>query len=204
MMESASVSESANSNKDRHILDVAGGKGECAVRLAMCHQVQVVLVDPRPASLADCFSKEVLPRLPKKWQARLLGKDDPDFIETTIDTRCQQLVMTFTTHDLESSLDLQQAVQNASLLVGLHADGATEAIVDAALQYKKPFCVVPCCVFPNLFVNRMIYCPITNRQIPVRSPDQFCQYLLQKHEEFQMTTLPFDGRNIAIYWNPKV
>ena len=34
-------------------------------------------------------------------------------------------------------------------LVGLHPDEATEAIVDCALANRKPFAVVPCCVFPR-------------------------------------------------------
>ena len=40
------------------------------------------------------------------------------------------------------------------LLVGLHPDQATEAIVDAALARNLPFAVVPCCVFPGLFFGR--------------------------------------------------
>jgi hypothetical protein len=211
----SSTTTTSTTTTSSHILDVAGGKGECAVRLAMCHQVKVVLIDPRPANLEDCFVKEVLFKLPKKWQTSILEKQakNPNFVKDTIDTQCQQLVTSFTTLDLlESSssssgssgsklLLLQHVVQEASLLVGLHADGATEAIVDAALQYHKPFVVVPCCVFPNLFSDRRIR-SAAGSMIPVRSHEQFCLYLLQKHPDFQMETLPFDGRNVAIFWNP--
>ena len=31
----------------------------------------------------------------------------------------------------------------------MHSDGATEPLVKLALKHKKPFAVVPCCVFPK-------------------------------------------------------
>jgi len=40
------------------------------------------------------------------------------------------------------------------LAVGMHPDQATEPIIDAALALGKPFAVVPCCVFPDLFPHR--------------------------------------------------
>jgi hypothetical protein len=99
---------------------------------------------------------------------------------------------------------LHTSVQNAALLIGLHSDGATEAIVDAALYYGKPFVVVPCCVFPNLFTNRYIYVSTEDeqtKQVPVRSHEQFCQYLLDKDTRFKREILPFEGRNVAIWWD---
>jgi hypothetical protein len=35
------------------------------------------------------------------------------------------------------------------VIIGMHPDQATEAIVDMALKYRKPFAVVPCCVFSH-------------------------------------------------------
>jgi hypothetical protein len=108
---------------------------------------------------------------------------------------------------------LDASVRNSSLIIGLHADGATEAIVDAALLYQKPFVVVPCCVFPNLFSERYINVPKeenanesndnNSKRIPVRSHDQFCTYLLAKDSRFVMEILPFEGRNVAIWWDGK-
>lgn len=37
----------------------------------------------------------------------------------------------------------------------MHADQATEPLVDWALALNKPFAVLPCCVFPNLFPARL-------------------------------------------------
>ena len=35
------------------------------------------------------------------------------------------------------------------VIIGMHPDQATESIVDMALKYRKPFAVVPCCVFSH-------------------------------------------------------
>ena len=44
--------------------------------------------------------------------------------------------------------------QQASALVALHPDEATDAIVDLAVAYRIPFAVVPCCVYSRLFPHR--------------------------------------------------
>ena len=80
------------------------------------------------------------------------------------------------------------------VLVGMHPDQATEAIVDAALALGKPFAVVPCCVFPELFPDR-------------RKPDggevrayvDFVEYLRAKDPEIRIGYLPFEGRSRVLY-----
>jgi len=188
-----------------HILDVAGGKGELAARLCMCHGRRVCMVDPRQANIAHCFASAVLPKIPKKWQERLQAQRavNPEFISDTVSKRFRQLVMPLDEYTLSTCADLQQAVQQAALLVGMHADGATEAIVELALQHGTPFVVVPCCVFPNLFHERRVVTKQQGVSVPVRTHEQFCEYLLQKHPGFQSEILPFDGRNIAIWWDGK-
>ena len=42
--------------------------------------------------------------------------------------------------------DLEHVVEEAGVLCGLHPDEATDHIVRIALEQKKPFCIVPCCV----------------------------------------------------------
>mmetsp|Transcript_22980 Transcript_22980/g.63746 ORF Transcript_22980/g.63746 Transcript_22980/m.63746 type:complete len:398 (+) Transcript_22980:90-1283(+) len=233
----SSTTSSSRPQRQMHVLDVAGGKGEVSARLTMCHQQQVIMVDPRPADIVDCYERIVLPKIPNKWQRRLEKQREanPDFVKDIVEARFQQLVTTFdedkvipdaTCHSIgatdsppssssaskesesESPTELQSAVQNATLIVGLHADGATEAIVDAALEYDKPFVVVPCCVFPNFFPNRRILVDDPGdgsppKTIRVRTHEQFCTYLLRKDPRFVMEELPFEGRNIAIWWNGK-
>ena len=61
------------------------------------------------------------------------------------------------------------AWKEASLVVGLHPDEATGAIVELALEHGKPFAVVPCCVFPQRFPDRMIV-PAVPLKCPVATP----------------------------------
>lgn len=200
----SSPCESTNGREKCHVLDIAGGKGELTARLSMCHNLRVVLVDPRRADVASCFSSQVLPKLPNKWQSRIEEQlaENQHFVQEKIDQRVTQLVMNFDDYTLESSAELQAAVQSASVLIGMHADGATEAIVDAALKYRKPFVVVPCCVFPRLFNQRFLV-KDDGTKVPVRSHEQFCEYLLQKDTRFKREVLPFEGRNVGILWDGK-
>lgn len=158
--------------------------------------------------------------------------------------------------------DMKRSVQQASLVIGMHADGATEAIVDICMHFRKPFIVCPCCVFPNFFRNRMVPLkedfydtleetkvpsaadnhqlppnlvnvnnPTMNisthtnslspegqneldqlqsssnvafsnvKMIPVRTHEDFCRYLALKDSHFITEILPFEGRNVAIWWD---
>lgn len=197
----------ANHNEEApqkmHILDVAGGKGELSARLSMCLLQNVVMIDPRPANVVHCFESLVLPKIPNKWQKRIEDQRavHPNFVPEKLEERFRQLVMCFDERTLANNADIQEAVQNASLLIGLHSDGATEAIVDASLAYQKPFVVVPCCVFPNLFPQRKVVMTEGAESIPVRTHEHFCQFLLDKHPDFKLEILPFEGRNTAICWN---
>ena len=85
-------------------------------------------------------------------------------------------------------------VEGASVVAGLHPDGATEPLVDWAIAAGKPFAVVPCCVFWR-FSDVLT-------ELGVRSYDQFLDYLAEKLPEGQIRreTLPFDGRNVVLWW----
>jgi hypothetical protein len=183
------------------VVDVAGGKGELAARLAVCHQLNVLLVDPRPANVIATFKSSVLPKLPKRHQERMRERcsENEAFLDQVFRERFRQLQVYFDDSTLHSNHELNVSLQTCKLIIGMHSDGATEFIVDAALKYNKPFVVVPCCVFPNLFNQRFLY--INEKTIPVRSHAQFCQFLLEKDTRFTRATLPFEGRNVAILWN---
>jgi len=199
------------------VVDIAGGKGELAARLAYCHHVNVCIIDPREANVSKCFEDVVLRGLPKKWQQIYQQNlaENNNFLIEMMDQRVHQIVSCF--HDgilsyksyigAESgstvdkrhalSYEMLKAVQDCSLLIGMHADNATEAIVDVAMALNKPFVVVPCCVFPNFFCNRVLL-----DGSKVRSHEQFCKFLAEKDERFNVEILPFDGRNVAIWWKP--
>ena len=89
---------------------------------------------------------------------------------------------------------LGSAIRDCDVLVGMHPDQATEPIIDAALSLNKPFAVVPCCVFPDLFPER-----VGVDGAPVRSYAQFLEYLRSKDPGIETAYLPFQGRSRVLY-----
>jgi hypothetical protein len=197
--------------KENLILDVAGGKGEVAARLCVCYHCRVTLVDPRPCNVVNAFLSSVLRQLPKTYQQSIEERvrSDPGFVTELFRGMFRQFAMNFDAETLERSHELNESIRQCSLIIGLHADGATEAIVDAALRHRKPFCVVPCCVFPTFFPQRRILVASNegdangdgSKWIPVRTHEQFCTYLLRKDDRLRQTVLPFEGRNVCIWWD---
>jgi hypothetical protein len=188
----------------QHVLDVAGGKGELAARLSICHGSRVTLVDPRVADIPDVYIRTIVPRLPNKWQDRLAEQlqANPQFVHEIVTARFDQFAMHFTDHSVAHDERLKTAIDDCTLMIGLHADSATECLVDTALAANKPFVVVPCCVFPNFFQQRTVLEDDGTRK-PVRSYEQFCEYLLQKDCRLRKSSLPFNGRNVAVWWDGK-
>ena len=88
----------------------------------------------------------------------------------------------------------RQKLESSDVLVGLHSDQATESIVDAALELNKSFAVVPCCVFPSMFPERL-----THEGRTVTTQKEFVDYLLRKDKDINVKFLPFKGRNAVVY-----
>ena len=87
-------------------------------------------------------------------------------------------------------------VGDCSLLVGLHPDQAIDDIVDVGLALKKPFAVIPCCVFPKHFSKRRL-----KSGKHVNDYEELCTYLMEKAPcKISMTTLEFEGRNKCLYY----
>ncbi|KAF4651733.1 hypothetical protein FOL47_000214 [Perkinsus chesapeaki] len=93
--------------------------------------------------------------------------------------------------DLETAL---KVLADASIVVGLHSDQATERIVDFALEAGKPFAVVPCCVYQKCFPDRKL----SDGRL-VNTYDEFIEYLCSKDPRIQTQQLGFDGRNVAVF-----
>ena len=97
---------------------------------------------------------------------------------------------------------LERALSECSVVLGMHPDQATDAIVDFALERGKPFAVVPCCVYSREFPARRR--PAT-RENPrgggsVTTHAHLVQYLLAKAPGTCRTaTLPFGGMNVVVY-----
>ena len=153
------------------ILDVAGGKGELAMHLTLAGQ-SVTLVDPRPNS-----------GFLSKWQRKRLRKSgQPPF---------RVLRALFGEAGGEAGMALAHA---AKVVVGMHPDEVTEAIVDAAIAARTPFAVVPCCVFSRLFPSRRL-----RSGEPVASHPSFVRYLCEKHPNARTACLGFAGKSTVVY-----
>merc|ERR1712034_28807 len=85
-------------------------------------------------------------------------------------------------------------VADCSALVALHPDEATEPTIDAAFAARRPFAVVPCCVFRKLFPGRRL-----SNGAAVVKYGNFVRYLREKDSRIRSCRLPFAGRNVVIY-----
>lgn len=99
-------------------------------------------------------------------------------------------------HEIKSESEAYEILKHSSLLVGLHPDQATEFIVDFALQNKKKFAVIPCCVCSKDFPNR--FDKSTGNVI--KSYNEFIKYLRSKDDSIkQSEILGLSGRNIVLH-----
>eukprot|EP00392_Amoebophrya_sp_AT5.2_P015345 g15547.t1 len=166
--DSSNTSSSLVQDKDLLILDVAGGSGDLSVILRAEHGFRnVYTIDPwKPRrwktwqlrkmqdrtlvsrkrefddeSETNCGSAQILDAhfvqesFPMIWGGRAVASDDSG-------------------PPIGCSDRLRLLIGRCDVIVGLHPDQATEAIVACAQQLKKPFAVVPCCVFAHLFPGR--------------------------------------------------
>ena len=83
----------------------------------------------------------------------------------------------------------------AQLIVGMHPDQASEAIVEFARANGKPLALVPCCVYSS---EPQFRARLTRDGRSVRSYDQFVGYLQHKYS-LSCQTLPFEGKNKVLY-----
>jgi len=182
------------------VIDVAGGKGETALRLSLNFKIPVTLVDPRVADFLDTLKKVVVPRLPAKYQARIMSAERGGVegcLERLKEGGLRQVNCCFEDHVDERIVEEMNS-GDVGLLCGLHSDNATEAIVKYGLANKISFAVVPCCVFPNFFTERRI---IDDEGVEkqVRTVEDFVTYLCSLAEGIQVTRMQFNGRNIVVW-----
>ena len=211
------------------VLDVAGGNGELCLRMSVCHSLPSTMIDVREADLVNTLKKKVVECLPKKWKGRIEEKIEGIDLKDGVGEGVRgdlyngllmprQLTLPFNNvEQVEGEESLIEAVKGSQLMVGLHADASTEAIVELAIKYGKAFAVVPCCVFPNLFSERMVSEAVVGgeeevgeggegrrRMVHVRNHAQFCRYLMEVGERkglaFKRVELGFNGRNVCVFW----
>ena len=191
------------------ILDIAGGKGEVAFESSIKRGLQTVVVDPRPIKTTKKQVQQLKFRLESQLKlvdglkisplARFLYHKR--YATKEIDNIQGWFYEDFATID-ESEIEL---VEKASILIGMHPDSATDAIMKVAIRFSKPFAIVPCCVFPTQFPKRRL----PNGQ-PVQTYDDFCEYISNilgggssdgTENKIQESELDFEGRNKVFFYH---
>ncbi|CAK9063537.1 unnamed protein product [Durusdinium trenchii] len=155
-----------------------GREGDLSWQLSVEYGIPCTLIDPMVRRGGEL----------KSWQRRALRKRGRE-------QAFEHLPVTFEEPSFSSIHG--ELLNGASVVVGLHPDEATEAIVDVALTRRRAgvplrFAVVPCCVFAERF-------PRDLAGVPVRSLNQFCAYLRSKDPHIQEDMLDFEGRNKVLY-----
>mmetsp|Transcript_22865 Transcript_22865/g.26065 ORF Transcript_22865/g.26065 Transcript_22865/m.26065 type:complete len:289 (-) Transcript_22865:350-1216(-) len=102
-------------------------------------------------------------------------------------------------YQIINALDALKTILSAKLVLGFHPDQATDSCLDLAEVLGVPFCVVPCCVFPKEFPNRIL----PNGTTQVKRYLQLIQYLESKYQNIQKDFLNFDftetAKNIVLF-----
>jgi len=91
------------------------------------------------------------------------------------------------------------AVRDCSIIVGMHADQATEHLVEFALRNDKAFALLPCCIYSRQFPTR-----VSRTGELVTTYAQFVEYLIAKDPlgRIRAVELDFEGKNILLYYVP--
>jgi hypothetical protein len=93
---------------------------------------------------------------------------------------------------------------NCSAVVGMHPDQATEPIVALAVALRRPFAVVPCCVYAAEFPKRKLL----SDGSPVKTYEQLVQYIQQLaaaapgEYRIGVEVMPFEGKNLLVWGMP--
>jgi hypothetical protein len=88
-------------------------------------------------------------------------------------------------------------LKTCHLLIGLHPDQAAGDIVDYALSKNIPYCIVPCCVYSQLFTKRKL-----KDGTVVTTYDQLIDWLCEKDDRARVATLDLEGKNKVVYSLP--
>ncbi|CAO3599836.1 unnamed protein product [Absidia cylindrospora] len=200
-------SSSSQGKKKTTVLDVAGGKGDVSMFLCHAFGLPSTVVEPNVRKQPNYWFTRLRRLMEKHINGNGNGDDDDDdnattkrsqpwpypdikpvFMPTLLDD-----AFIHTHHDL---------ILRTTLMIGLHADQATEPIVDTAIQLGIPFAVVPCCVFGRENLHRQL-----STGAPVLTTKDLIQYLCEKDTgayggKIETAYLDFEGKNEVVYWIP--
>ena len=192
------------------VVDIAGGAGGLSYELSVRFGIHCTVIDPREITLNTIMKKRMKKISEKRAAGTTPDERAPDYLKTTIDDGVvldsvwkaiysdtgipfEHIKEKFLLPFPASDSDIRVTLESAAIIVGMHPDSATGDIVDAALLTGKPFAILPCCVFPGMFVER----EVDSKQ--VRSYDDLVLYILSKDSRIQVAELPFVGKNKVLF-----
>lgn len=204
----------------RGVLDIAGGNGILSYELCVRYGVPSTLIEPRDDIALSSMLRRKMKRINKSRtsneevsnRAPLMNllychslniSDDKHILPLVIQSIQDGCSLPFHhvirgfplyLRDVLGDATLMGIIDHSSLVVGVHSDEVTEAIIEIAIYLRKPFVLVPCCLFSHLYPERK-----TLEGEEVRSYEEFIVYLKQKHVKIEQAELPFEGRNILLY-----
>lgn len=185
------------------VLDIAGGKGEVSMFLSRGFGIPSVVVDPKERKRPNYWFVR-LRRLMHRYETGSLDRSDWENQPMNIDLQHWpnpiEPEYMYTYLDEAFIKEHHELVSKASLFIGIHPDQATVPIVDMAIKMRKPFAVIPCCVFSQENQSRKL-----KSGDLVMSTDQLIQYICEKDVpsgEIKTDYLEFDGKNKVVYWKP--
>jgi hypothetical protein len=213
-------------NLRKGVIDIAGGKGTVSYSLSLRYGINCTLIEPREvvldsmarkrmvkiceqrASGADCYVRPDIKYSP--------APDDKVMLDHVVNAAYRselpfrhiksEFWYPFPENSVLHTAEVMKLLTDATVIVGMHPDQATESIIDAAIALGLSFAVLPCCLFSNIFPNRYLINDAngsggsTNEDCrPVRTYDDFVDYLAAKDKSIQIAYLPFEGRNKVLY-----
>ncbi|KAJ3040131.1 hypothetical protein HDV00_011455 [Rhizophlyctis rosea] len=167
------------------VLDIGGGRGIISFELTSKLHVPCTLIDPRHDTDREDGIR------PNKLQRQWMRQQKKNAVNPSTIPQASHIRSLFNTSFVTNHETL---VSNSSIFIGMHADQATEPIIDQALACSKPFAVLPCCVFPRENPHRRL-----KGGGDVVLYEEFVQYLVEKDGRIRRGYLPFEGRNLVLY-----
>jgi len=189
------------------VLDVAGGgSGGVTFELSLRRGIASSVVDPRPVKL----TKEQRNTL--KWRRKCRDALRPG-LESSHCTKVlherfedwqPRQFQTLFDEDFAATEEGDRMLRNCTAVIGMHPDEATDAIIELAMRYRKPWAVVPCCVFPKKFPRPLPGAAADGTgKREVRVYEDLCRYIRTTiSDDVREATLDFEGRNKVYYWIP--
>ena len=180
----------AQSIRNGHLLDVAGGKGKLSVHLLHQNASMASSTVIDPATKKEYFTKV-------EYLENVHFSTAVDLVECVAKQKYRLSAQPTTFDEFEAN-NKNHCTQNVTAVFGLHPDQATDYIFDFSLQHELPFACIPCCVFKETFPHRAL-----KSGQKVSRYGGFIQYLREKDSRIRIARLPFTGRNLVLYMRPE-